>query len=619
MPIDRSNLVSEVLNGDDRTVEALQPVLQYLKELQLEKNKDLLELTSTKLWLSTRQEEWRIPFGEAGILHFFHSLIPEAINSDLTSNCLKIIGNCCAEKDANRQRVIDHPLSLSPIIYLVPNPVFMGVSTVVLFNIITDFEPAQLAAIENKACSTIISLIDSRDFSSSPDFLIRILELLLAHDAGKAETPETSIESLLRILELPETSFDNFLAVVTMIATLLSTPRFQKVILAKEDLLPRIFDLLEQTYTLANPTQREAKEISLVSYARGKLVEAIGDFAAHNEFLDIYSLEGPVMTRVRDWLKIVPGKEELTVASCLVYGNIGRSDDVCYKIVNAGVHLPMLEIIKDTVKIYEESRPAALNQAKDSLAKKSEEEKGEEGGTVITPPTGAMAVGVIHAAVGVLKNLAIPPQNKKLLVDSNAFDAVHQMLKMEGVGVGQVWYSAVGLGRLAVIGTVENARRIMESNSNEPSLLSLFLERYNEVEELPVKTEISRTIGAILRIVYNQEEPNRSLLDRLLTHSNLENVLWDMVKQDKYNVVRSEGWFALALMVRSPEGASRLIDVLDEELVKKTLEEGVRQDRDNAGVFVIEMKNNVPEEKREVLNRLIQIFLKMSGAVFESV
>jgi hypothetical protein len=55
MPIDRSNLVSEVLNGDDRTVEALQPVLQYLKELQLEKNKDLLELTSTKLWLSTRQ------------------------------------------------------------------------------------------------------------------------------------------------------------------------------------------------------------------------------------------------------------------------------------------------------------------------------------------------------------------------------------------------------------------------------------------------------------------------------------------------------------------------------------------------------------------------------------
>jgi hypothetical protein len=549
--------------------------------------------------------------------------------------------------------VIDHPLSLSPIIYLVPNPVFMGVSTVVLFNIITDFglfspssmrwcglsnsfrEPAQLAAIENKACSTIISLIDSRDFSSSPDFLIRILELLLAHDAGKAETPETSIESLLRILELPETSFDNFLAVVTMIATLLSTPRFQKVILAKEDLLPRIFDLLEQTYTLANPTQREAKEISLVSYARGKLVEAIGDFAAHNEFLDIYSLEGPVMTRVRDWLKIVPGKEELTVASCLVYGNIGRSDDVCYKIVNAGVHLPMLEIIKDTVKIYEESRPAALNQAKDSLAKKSEEEKGEEGGTVITPPTGAMAVGVIHAAVGVLKNLAIPPQNKKLLVDSNAFDAVHQMLKMEGVGVGQVWYSAVGLGRLAVIGTgmafrplstsianndlVENARRIMESNSNEPSLLSLFLERYNEVEELPVKTEISRTIGAILRIVYNQEEPNRSLLDRLLTHSNLENVLWDMVKQDKYNVVRSEGWFALALMVRSPEGASRLIDVLDEELVKKTLEEGVRQDRDNAGVFVIEMKNNVPEEKREVLNRLIQIFLKMSGAVFESV
>jgi hypothetical protein len=106
-------------------------------------------------------EAWRIPLGESGVLSFFQSLISTSTEPTLTLNALKILGNSCAEKgtlpllarrkkmpsdaalaslpDANRKRVLEHPLSLTPIITALSDPETRIIAAVVLLNICTDY------------------------------------------------------------------------------------------------------------------------------------------------------------------------------------------------------------------------------------------------------------------------------------------------------------------------------------------------------------------------------------------------------------------------------------------------------------------------------------------------
>lgn len=156
---------------------------------------------------------------------------------------------------------------------------------------------------------------------------------------------------------------------------------------------------------------------------------------------------------------------------------------------------------------------------------------------------------------------------------------------------------------------------MLSSTPDEESLFALFLKRYSEVEELPVKVEISRTIAAMLRIIYAEEEGNQLLLAALLSHSAVvEEAIWDMVRQDKYPVVRSEGWFALALFGREPQGAKRVFPHLEaeKELVKTVLEGDEKKDSDNVGVMVIEIKKN-SGEKSDALDELTKVFFRLQG------
>jgi len=130
-----------------------------------------------------------------------------------------------------------------------------------------------------------------------------------------------------------------------------------------------------------------------------------------------------------------------------------------------------------------------------------------------------------------------------------------------------------------------------------------------------VKVEISRTVAAILRNIYAGEKDgaNQPLLTALLSHSPVvEEALWEMVRQDKYPVVRSEGWFALALFGREPQGAKRMLPHLEaeRELVKTTLEGEKKEDSDNVGAIIVEVKRN-SGEKSETIDELVKAFFRL--------
>ncbi|KAI5782614.1 armadillo-type protein [Geopyxis carbonaria] len=596
---DSFNPIDTVLSGDVKSGNVLLPVLEKLKEFE----SDHTQLTeaSSKIWIASRDETWRVALGESGILEFFQSLLPASSEPTLTLNALKILGNACAETDTNRQRIVDHPLSLKPIINAISDEETRLVAVIVLTNICLDYDPAQLCAIQHGAIKTIVDALSEENFNDSLDFFLRVLEVLLSHDTGKEATDVETFDIILDYIlsEDDQQSFDNTLSLVSILSSLLATPKFQKVTLTTHDGhgFESVLDVIERTYSLDVDAENESKDKSLVAYARAQLIEAVGEIATADTFLTVFPLDSRFMARVRKWLDIELGKEELTVAACLVYGNVGRSDIVCRSLVERGVHVPLLGVVKDTVERYQKN-----------LAEFREMPKEQKEKEAAKSTTGAMAVGVLHAAVGVLKNLSIPGENKKAIADAGGFDMVQSMLAIDGVGAGQVYYSAVSLGRLLVVNTASNAEKFLSPATTGESVLSTMLTRYTTVEELPTKTEISRAIAAVLRIIYSGPSPSQELLDRLISHASVPLALWDMLIQDKYAVVRSEGCFALALLARSPSGAAAVASVLDEQIIRKEFNDGQPKDIDNLGVLLSECKRN--DKGGELVENLLGEFMK---------
>jgi hypothetical protein len=89
---------------------------------------------------NTFLEAWRLPLGESGILSFFHDLFPKTSDEpELRLNVLRIIANSCADRDQNRKRVIEHALSLRPIIELIGDAEVMPIAMAVVWNICNDY------------------------------------------------------------------------------------------------------------------------------------------------------------------------------------------------------------------------------------------------------------------------------------------------------------------------------------------------------------------------------------------------------------------------------------------------------------------------------------------------
>lgn len=51
--------------------------------------------------------QWREPLGAAGVLAFFQELLPDATDTTLVLNALRILGNACADKGAQLYRCLE--------------------------------------------------------------------------------------------------------------------------------------------------------------------------------------------------------------------------------------------------------------------------------------------------------------------------------------------------------------------------------------------------------------------------------------------------------------------------------------------------------------------------------
>lgn len=395
-----------------------------------------------------------------------------------------------------------------------------------------------------------------------------------------------------RFANAQHTSFDSFCSSIRVLCAILANEGFQ-ILTIEQDLVPSVVDLL---FAACGKDEREfgedSDQIADADQACLALNKALSDISARDSFAVKYSLGSPLISRLSQWLN--QDHVQMKICACVNLGNLARSDEICIKMV----------------------QEMSLHESLITLISKDEDTK------------------VLHAGVSFLKNLSLPMSNKAELGKAGLLDALPRLWAIESVP--QLQLSVVSLARQVVSNTLENVALLLsddgaaeESLGVEGHLLQL-LDLHDRTDSVPVKLEIARLVTATCRCFASSSHgPGGSdvlsLQDRVFAcKKNVSRPLGTMVMQTEWPVVRSEGWFALALIARTEVGARLVMTTINaESSILKVMQEALapvqasalmaasesdfkggpssapsalpagRKDRDNIAILISELLKNV--------------------------
>ncbi|EPE31627.1 ARM repeat-containing protein [Glarea lozoyensis ATCC 20868] len=531
-------------------IETLREVFQSVSQLWWSGSQQM-DLVVENLADKSRDPRWRIPLGDSGMLDFFLQVLnTNPPSHSLQIHMLRLIGNSCADTDENRARVISSG-SLRPIIHLLEDTSLLPFTIPVLYNICVDYEPAQQQASDLFLSKELVQLISSPSFNDSRSFLnyiCQILDLLATRPSELEVAPENIAVVLLMLAidrEFPCDSED-YLALVNTAIAYMKHEKFQKALITLGGLDTTLTVLIESytrfdaqvTLGSAQPDEEDAK---LLSQMRTNFNQVLSDVSALPEFKEACPVVSPFTSSLRRWLS--SPQLQLQVCACIMLGNLARSDEACVEFVHTSqVHKPLIAILKD---------------ANDSQ--------------------------LLHAALGFLKNLALPDKNKDEIGNAGIIPILPRLWHLDTLQ--DIQFSSISLARQLIINSFMNVRRICkrlsddeDSPANSRTYLSFLIGLFERTDVEPIKMEISRLVTALCRVfeTYKGKELSNlaSVRARFFSmHPDIGRPLSFMVSQNKWPVVRSEGWFVFALMARYPEGAQCISDLLNDVAVFQPLME----------------------------------------------
>ncbi|RKF77598.1 putative gtp binding protein [Golovinomyces cichoracearum] len=527
--------------------EEMKKILPLLIQLWWVNSKQLDSATE-KLADGCRDSKWRIPIGEAGILKFFLEIFSRHdLRHALKIHILRLIGNCCADTDENRVHIAASKNYILSIIEQLKDASMLPFALPVLFNICVDYVPNQLIAINSFLSRELITLISSSSFDRTQpllDYIGQILALLVSQ-SSEAEFAPVDIAAVLFRIAADKTSpigLDNFISFVSIAISYLQNAKFQRAFLRADGSLNDMVTILEDSYerfdiqSIVNESHDDKALINL----RNELNQVLSDISALPEFTEACPISSNFSKTLQQWLVATCPKIQLQVCACIMLGNLARSDTVCTEFIHTlQIHKPLITIV-------------------------NRENKSQ----------------ILHAILGFLKNLAIPLENKKPIGEAGIFKALARLWALDTVT--QVQFSAISLGRQLTIGTFENVHQlIQESIPNEKGgILSHLGNLFNKTDDEPVKMEIGRMTTSICRVLYSRNESSWEVIQStriqfFRMYPEISQQLKFIVSQKKWPVVRSEGWFVLALISRFAEGAAFVSQLIQDstffELLSKVL------------------------------------------------
>lgn len=372
-----------------------------------------------------------------------------------------------------------------------------------------------------------------------------------AVDVGQCADNE--VEVMLTEASDREISAEVFASLVRAVVAHLKNGRYQKLLVTRNliadvlDLVARsatssAFHAMSLAETLPERISQEPEDEDQLSAARDALIISLSDVSATSEFAENYPLNSIMVKTLCNWLSLPEPSSQLCV--CLMLGNLARSDDVCKGMIHElGLHELLIAIL----------------------------EKSDD-------------LQLLHATLGFLKNLALGDENKGTIAGSGILEPLSKMWSSSSRP--QLQYAAIRVVRQLVNGSLSNIQRLLmplgvaeNAAADGDSYIAQLLTLFNKTDDLSIKFEISRIVAAVWRCVRSPASikyfPDivELILPRLhCMAAGLAKALEAMVTQSRWPVVKSEGWFALALMARS-EGSDAIINLLsDVEFSKAVIE-----------------------------------------------
>ncbi|KAL1845730.1 hypothetical protein Plec18170_009619 [Paecilomyces lecythidis] len=576
---------------DPRTLSSVKATVEKLWQSRSEYMAAAVEALAN----ASRDPSWRAPFGESGLLDFFLRIIAstEEVDDDVLLHSLRFAGNSCADTDENRRIVVDGNYTLA-ILRLFLKPSLVHIAIPVIYNICTDFEPAQSQVAHNRVAYIALKLIKDSSIRGNAllNYAYELIEMASGQASGIERSPDGTILLLMEIALEKETTFAQFCSLVNCLATYLQNDRFQRVCV-RHGLVETMLAILRHSYDL-EIDESSKEDVGALAQLRLRVNQTLSDLSALPEFGELYPLGSPFSRVLESYLDA--DEDQLQICACVMLGNLARSDEVCSKMVREfRIHERLISVLKSDAK-------------------------------------GA----VLHAAIGFLKNLAIASENRPFLAHAGVIPAVSRLWAFEPVP--QIQFSAVSLVRQVTVSSVENVSQLLERLSTDPdspahnkTYLSLLLSLFGRTDSAPIKTEIGRTVASLCRTINartrDSSEEIKTLFDRLFDlHPDVARPIGAMITQKEWPVVRSEGWFALALMASSKQGSLAAVDCLQNTDVYKLLEETLSsdisddldesekqkrsKDRDNTIILVKELLKHDPQTLPASQKTMLEDFAK---------
>ncbi|KAJ5683159.1 hypothetical protein N7462_006324 [Penicillium macrosclerotiorum] len=579
-----------------RDAESLQSVLTMVEHLWASKS-EFLTHAAEVLANGSREPSWRVPIGQSGILKFFLEIISSKndVEAGLLLHSLRLVGNSCADTDENREVVINGNYTLA-IIRQFLNPDLVHVAIPVIYNICMDYEPAHVQMAANRTAYIILKLLKEgaiQNNSALLSFSYDLIELASEQAQGIENSPDGTIWLLTTLALDEDILFEHYSSLVNSLSMYLEKERFQNACISNS-MVEGVLSVLRRSFSI-EVDESSKEDIQTLAQVRIKINQALAEISASPSFAEHYPLDSALAHALKSW--VIAKEDQLQICACVMLGNLARSDQVC-------------QVMVRDLKIHEELISVLKSDARGA---------------------------VLHSVLGFLKNLAIASDNRPILGEAGIIPAVSTLWAFESVP--QVQFSAATIARQVTISSMENIARLLaplsedpDSPANRRTYLSLLLSLFEKTDNSPIKIEIGRTVASICRTVSPQAQEGgevaASLLNKLYgLHEGVARPIGAMITQSQWPVVRSEGWFALALMASSQAGCAAVVDCLQNEeimnLLKTTLSGGasesdqtgeinvsqVAKDRDNTFVLVQELLKNgsgaLPEGYRGTLEDLV--------------
>jgi len=469
----------------------------------------------------------------------------------------------------------------------------------VLYNICIDYEPAQSQAAANQIIYILVKLILDRAINDSLlDYAYELIELASEQKAAIECSPDETIPVLSSVAVAEATSCSRFACIANCLATYLQSERLQDLCIERQT-ADKILCVLQHSYQIG-ASEFSGEDEQLLAQPRLKINQALSDLSARPQFARVYPLGSSLIQRLKSWLE--SPQDQLLICSCVMLGNLARSDEVCEAMVNnEEIHKPLINSLKV-----------------------------------------ATGGNVLHSVLGFLKNLAIASRNRSKLGEAGIVPAASHLLSYDAIP--QVQFLAVSLMRQVIASSVDNISRLLACSPDEPgsdaarpTYLSVLLSLYEKTDTTPIRTETGRIVAAICRTLLPLSKKGdviaQEISDTLFRlHSKIYMPIVSMITQTEWPVVRSEGWFALALMASTSQGSEAVVHCLREETLFQILEETLTKDvsggeateneriqwakdRDNARIALKELLGHSPGNLSETARMSFESLVSSSSII----